>query len=87
MSRIRSSGKEGAQVARAILHDRQARRKMMMIILLFLVGMLALGTWLIDGFLADRVWLFCAYWGALSLGVLFLILFCIYDILKVMQER
>jgi hypothetical protein len=87
MSSIKSSGKESAQVARAILHDRQARRKMMMRILLFLVGMLALGTWLIDDFLAESTWLFCAYWGALFLGVLFLILFCLYDILKVMQER
>ena len=87
MSSIKSSSKESVQVARAILHDRQARRKMMMRILLFLVGMLALGTWFIDGFLADSVWLFCAYWGALSLGAFFLILFCIYDILKVMQER
>ncbi len=87
MRSIKNSSKESAQVARAILHDRQARRKMMMRILLFLVGMVALGTWLIDGFLANSVWLFCTYWGAISLGALFLILFCIYDILKVMQER
>jgi len=79
--------KESVQIARAILHDRHARRKMMMRTLLFLVGMLALGTWIIDGPLERSVWLFCCYWGALTIGVLFLILFCIYDILKVIQER
>ena len=34
-----------------------------------------------------NVWLFFAYWGAVLLAVLFLILFSIYDILKTMQER
>ena len=86
MSSIKTS-KESAQIARAILHDRQARRKLMMGMLLFWVGMLALGTWLIDEFLAESVWLFCIYWGALCVGVLFLILFCVYDMLKVIQER
>ena len=87
MSGIKSSGKESAQIARAILHDRQARRKMMMGILLSTVGMVAVGTWLIDGFLMASVWLFFAYWGAVLLAVLFLILFSIYDMLKTMQER
>ena len=87
MSGIKNSGKESIQVARAILHDRQARRKMMMRMLLFLVGMLAAGTWIVDGFLADKIWVFCAYWGALFLGVLLLILFCVYDMLKAIQER
>lgn len=82
-----SRAKESTQVARAILNDRHARRKIMMRILLFLVGALALGTWPLDGFLSRSLWLFCAYWGALALGVLLLILFCIYDMLMVMQQR
>lgn len=72
-------------LARAMLHDRIMRRKLMLIVLMSLIAAVALGTWGIDSILSSNIALFCVYWGGLCIGVLFLILFCIYDMLKVLK--
>ena len=66
-----SAGKDGWNdsklVARAILHDRAARRKVIGRILLVALGMIAIGLWAIDGWLGGNPWAFVAWWGGVAL--------------------
>ena len=74
-------------LARAILHDRTMRRKMMLWLLMSLIAGVALGTWGIDKVLASNVILFCVYWCGLCVGVLLLLLLCIYDMLNALKGQ
>ena len=86
-----SAGKDGWSdsklVARAILHDRAARRKVIGRILLVALGMIAIGLWAIDGWLADNPWAFLAWWGGVALLTLLVMLFALYDALAVIREE
>lgn len=77
--------RDAVQLARAILHDRETRRKWMLGVLLFIVVQVATGTWLIDTWLASSGWIFALYWLSVFGGVCFLLLFALYDMLKAMK--
>ena len=74
-------------IARAVLHDRAARRKVMGRMLLFALMMMAAGLWLIDTLLALSPWYFLFWWSACALLTILVMLFALYDVLAVMREE
>lgn len=74
-------------VARGILNSRDLRRKMMLQLLIMLMLMIAVGTWIIDGWLDDGPVRFLLYWGGVALFVIMLSLFCLFDMLKAWKEE
>jgi len=73
--------------ARAILHDRAARRRAIGRLLMAVVGMLALGLWGIGGWLRESVLRFALWWLACGVATVFLLLFALYDALAVVREE
>ncbi len=86
-----ASGKNGwadsKMIARAILHDRAARRKVLARMLLFVLAWMAAGLWLIDRWLAENLWYFLGWWAFCALATLVLMLFALYDALAVIREE
>jgi hypothetical protein len=74
-------------IARAILHDRPARRRLMGRMLLFALALMAAGLWLVDGWLAADPWRFLAWWGACALATFGVMLLALYDALAVIREE
>lgn len=77
--------KASIQLARAILQDRAARRKWLLGTLLFAVSLVGLGTWIVDEWLSSNALLFLFYWITVFCIVCFLILFALYDALRVLK--
>ena len=73
-------------VAQAILSDRGLRRKALAVSLMLAIGMLAIGLWVIDGWLEQAAWRFLLWWGACGLVTLWVLLFALYDALMSIQE-
>lgn len=86
-----ADGKDGwtdsKLIARAILHDRAARRKLIGRILLTTLLLMAAGLWLVDGFLAKNPWWFVLWWGGCALLTCVVMLFALYDALAVIREE
>lgn len=74
-------------LARAVLHDRTARRRLILRLLWLPLGMVAVGRWAIDAWLAEHLLRFAAWWGACGFLTLMVILFAIYDALAVIREE
>jgi hypothetical protein len=72
-------------LAKGILYDRSLRRKMMTQLVIFLLVIVAIGSWVIDDWLRDGVIRFVIFWGLVSLYTLFIMLMAFYDMLKVMR--
>lgn len=75
------------QLARAILHDRAARRKTIGRMLMFALLMMAAGLWLVDDWLAKDPWYFLLWWGACAVVTCVVLLFALYDALAVIREE
>jgi polyferredoxin len=73
--------------ARAILHDRSARRRVLGWLLMIAVGMLATGLWFIPGWLQQSLLRFAFWWLACGLVTMMLLLFALYDALAVVREE
>lgn len=73
-------------LARSILHDRPARRRVMGRSVVLLLGMFAIGLWGIDGWLQD-LWRFIAWWGFCGLLTIFVMLLALYDMMRVIREE
>ena len=54
-------------------------------LVLFLLVLVAVGTWLIDDWLSDGVIRFVIFWGVVCMYTLFIILMAVYDMLKVVR--
>lgn len=72
--------------AAALLADRGRRRRALGACALGLLGMLAVGLWGIDEWLARSVMRFAVYWGGCGLWCLFVMLFALFDALAVIRE-
>jgi hypothetical protein len=84
---MEKSGSRISRIARAILHDRSARRRLLGWLLMITTGMLAAGLWWIPGWLEESLLRFAGWWlvcGAVT-GVL--LLFALYDVLAVVREE
>ena len=86
-----AQGKDGWNdsklLARAILHDRPARRKVIGWMLAIALGLMAAGLWLVDDWLAGNPWWFLLWWGACALITSMVMLFALYDALAVIREE
>ena len=74
-------------IARAILHDRAVRRKLLAQMLMVALGLMALGLWGFSGWLQANVLRFVLWWGACGLVTVFVMLFALYDALAVFREE
>ncbi len=74
-------------IARAVLHDRAARRRILgrMVMVAFL--QIAAGLWLVDGWLAKNLWIFLLWWGGLALLSCMVMLFAVYNALASFREE
>lgn len=73
-------------VAKAILHDRAQRRKMMLQYLMLVMVMISLGVWVLDDWLGGSPLIFIMYWLTVTCAVFMLVLFAVYDMLRTYQE-
>ena len=73
-------------LARSILHDRPARRRAMGRSVALLLGMFAIGLWGIDEWLKDPL-RFVIWWGACGFLAVFVMLFGLYDVMRVIREE
>lgn len=74
-------------LAGEILRQRGDRRRMMARLLVLLLGVLGLGLWVINGWLAHSVWRFLIWWGGCALLTCWLLLLALYDALAVVREE
>lgn len=74
-------------VARAILHDRAERRKVIWRMLMLALLLMAGGLWLVDGLLARSPWWFLLWWGGCALLTCMVMVFALYDALAVLREE
>lgn len=82
-----SDWQAGKGLAKSILHDRPARRRAMGRSAALLLGMFAIGLWGIDGWLQADLWRFIAWWGFCGFLAIFVMLFALYDVLRVIREE
>lgn len=87
MEADKTGWRDDKAIARALLHDRAARRKITSRMLMTALLMLAAGLWLIDGLLASNAWLFLAWWAACAALTCLVICFAMYDALAVIREE
>lgn len=82
------SGWDGSKLlARAILRDRVARRKVIGRLLVVALVMMASGLWMIDGWLVGNPWGFLLWWAACALITCLVMMFALYDVLAVIREE
>ncbi len=74
-------------VARGILHDRSARRRIMARFLLLLLSVFAIGLWGIDVWLRADIWRFFLWWAGCGLLAVFIVMFAVYDVFAVLREE
>lgn len=74
-------------LARAILRDRAERRKWLMRMTLVPLGMLAVGLWVLDGWIWQSPWRVLFWWGGCALATCAVLLFAVYDALAVVREE
>lgn len=75
------------QIARAVLHDRAARRKIIMWMLAVALLSMAAGLWLVDRWLAENPWFFLLWWGACGVITCGVVICALYDALAVIREE
>lgn len=73
--------------ARGLLRDRTQRRKIMARMLALSLGLMACGLWVVDGWLADSLWRFLAWWGACAFFTCMTMAMAAYDMLAVIREE
>lgn len=81
------SWNDSTDLARAILHDRKERRKWLGYMVMVPIGMLAVGLWIISGWLAESPIRFLTWWGVCAVATLVVMIFALYDALTVIREE
>jgi hypothetical protein len=87
MAANKTGWRDCKSIARAILHDRAARRKIIGRMLITALLMMAVGLWLIDGWLASDVMFFTLWWAACAGLTCMVMLFALYDAMAVIREE
>jgi hypothetical protein len=73
-------------LARAILYDRTARRRVLGRIVLVPLVILGIGVWVLQDWIWQSPWRALFWWGGCTLITLIVILFAIYDALAALRE-
>lgn len=87
MARHDPGWEQSKLLARAILHDRAARRKWIGGMLVVPLAMMVLGLWGIDEWLGESVVRFLAWWSVCGVATLVVMGFAVYDALAVVGEE
>jgi hypothetical protein len=74
-------------LAKGMLHDRTTRRKLMARSLALLLAVFAIGLWGINEWLAADLWRFIIWWGGCGFLAIFVVLFALYDVMRVIREE
>jgi hypothetical protein len=74
-------------IARSILHDRAARRKVIGHMVLCALLMMAAGLWIVNEWLASSAWLFLLWWCGCAALTCLVMVFTLYDALAVIREE
>ena len=74
-------------LACAILRDRAERRKWLMRMTLVPLGMLAVGLWVLDGWIWQSPWRVLCWWGGCALATCAVLAFAVYDALAAVREE
>lgn len=74
-------------LARAMVHDRPTRRRVLSIMLSVAMGMMGLGLWPLEGWLGQNPLLFLAWWAVVAVLTLMVMIFALYDALAVIREE
>ena len=74
-------------IAKAILYDREQRRRWVLRFLMVTLGWIAVGLWVVDGWLAESPLRFIIWWGICGLMAVILMIFSLYDSVAVVQEE
>lgn len=74
-------------IAKAILRDRNSRRKYLGRFLLFTLLWMAAGLWVIDDWLGDSPLRFLVWWGICGVLAVVLMIFALYDAVAVVREE
>jgi uncharacterized membrane protein YcjF (UPF0283 family) len=74
-------------LAKGMLHDRTTRRKLMARSLALLLAVFAIGLWGIDKWLAANLWRFVIWWGSCGFLAIFVVVFAVYDVMRVIREE
>jgi ABC-type antimicrobial peptide transport system permease subunit len=82
-----SQWSEHKGLAAAILHDRQARRKVLGNFAILMLLLLIVGVCGIDHWLSQSLWRFLIYWATCGALTVFVIMFALYDVLAVIREE
>lgn len=78
---------ESKGLARAILHDRQERRKWLGRMTLLPLALLVTGIWGLNDWIWARPWRVLFWWGGCAVATVVVILFALYDALAVIREE
>jgi peptidoglycan biosynthesis protein MviN/MurJ (putative lipid II flippase) len=87
MSDSPSDWQSSKGLAKGMLHDRTTRRKLMARSLALLLAVFAIGLWGIDEWLAADLWRFIIWWGGCGFLALFVVVFALYDVMRVIREE
>lgn len=74
-------------IAKAILRDRKQRRWWVLRLMMVTVGWMAVGLWVIDGWLGGSAWRFLIWWGICGVMAVMMMIFSVYDSIAVVQEE
>ena len=74
-------------VTLGILHDRTQRRKFVIQLIILLLSMVIIGHWPLSAWLADGLLRFIIWWGFVAFLTVWILLFAIYDALRVVREE
>lgn len=76
-----------AIIAKGTLHDRGLRRKMLLQVLIVLLAAVVIGHWVLGSWLGEGIVRFLLWWGGVAFLTVFVLLFAVYDALRVVQEE
>ncbi|NNC89438.1 MAG: hypothetical protein HKN82_13350 [Akkermansiaceae bacterium] len=74
-------------VARALLHDRNSRRKFILWVIVAMLLVVALGNWPLEEWLAETPLRFVLWWAGCAFLAVLTFLLGLYDALAVLKEN
>ncbi|MEY3394406.1 MAG: hypothetical protein RL346_642 [Verrucomicrobiota bacterium] len=86
MSHTPSDWESSKSIAKGMLRDRTMRRKMLAFWVLLVLAWIAIGKWVIGDWLSDSPMRFLLWWGGCFVITLILMLFALYDALRVLKD-
>ena len=81
------SWEDNKLIAMAILGDRAMRRKVLGGAAVAMLAWMAVGIWVIHGWLMESMWRFIIYWALCAGLTFFVMIFALFDMLTAIREE